>query len=107
MTLETRFSQNLSCDNPKCDVKLTWLEGDQDVDAAPDAFWRFLILAIPGGSEKWTFCSKYCLLEFMKTFETRKSPREIRAENEEKMRQAAEIERMSNEGGHDLPSGGS
>jgi hypothetical protein len=96
MTLQTKLNQNLKCDNPKCDVVFTWLEDPQNPEESiPEGFWRFLILAVPRSEEKWTFCSKYCLLDFMKTFEPRKSPKEIREENEEKMKQAAKIEALA------------
>src|SRR5271169_4462887 len=98
----------IKCDCPGCEVSFTWAEEDATKENfnLPDGAYKFLILAIPFGKAKWTFCSKFCLLEFLKTLVPVKSPREQlaeveakRKEIEEKEKQAAEVERMANEGG--------
>jgi hypothetical protein len=97
-------SVTIKCDLPGCDQIYTWIESEvaQDGSKLPPGAYRFLILALPFSKEKWTFCSKYCLLEFMKSYVPMKSPKEQadaveekRKEIEEKEKRAAEVERMA------------
>jgi hypothetical protein len=71
-------SVTIKCDLPGCDEKHTWIESEvaQDGSKLPAGAYRFLILAVPFGKEKWTFCSKYCLLEFLKSYVPMRSPYE-------------------------------
>jgi hypothetical protein len=87
----------LRCDHPTCGVKFTWVEEEvaKDADKLPDGAYRFLILA-PLVGDKKTFCSKYCLLDAMKTYVPPQSPREMRVEKEEKDLIAAKVEAAAN-----------
>ena len=86
----------LNCDNPDCKTSFEWIEEDAAKEgfALPDGAYRFVILAIPLGKEKWTFCSKYCLLEFMKGWVPRKSPKEQLADVEAKRKEIEEKEKQ-------------
>lgn len=101
----------MKCDNPACQVEFTWKEiTEQEAQRGktpdiPDGAYRFLIFSIPFGQEKFIFCSKYCLLEYLKTFVPRKSPAEQLEDVElqrlavaEKEKQAAKIESLVEDG---------
>lgn len=74
----------IKCDGPDCPISYNWKQEEvgEDAEKLPDPVFRFLILA--GFTHgKWVFCSKYCLLQWMKHYEAPKSPREIRVIEEE------------------------
>jgi hypothetical protein len=74
----------IKCDGPDCPISYNWKQEDvgENADKLPDPVFRFLILA--GFVEnKHVFCSKYCLLQWLKTYEAPKSPREKRVAEEE------------------------
>ena len=67
------------CENPDCGVSFKWIEEEiaKDPDNLPDGCFRFIIFA-PFIGSKHTFCSKYCLLEWLKSYVAPQSPREQR-----------------------------
>ena len=89
----------LRCDQPGCAVTLRWVQQEvQDKpEALPDGAWRLLTLATFDGAVRG-FCSKYCLLEYLRGFVPLKSPREL-AEIALTEKAVAETA-MTNEGGN-------
>lgn len=85
LTEEVKTKVNIKCDGPGCEISYWWVneEVGKDADKLHSSVYRFLILGeFMGG--KWLFCSKYCLLQWLKKYNTfPKSPKEIREEEGE------------------------
>jgi hypothetical protein len=95
-----RTTISIKCDAADCPVDFKWtLNSDGADPELPDGAYRFIIFAgFIGG--KWTFCSKYCLLHWLKTYKIPKSPRELREEAEE----AAKLQKEKDEAAEKLLS---
>lgn len=78
MGTEQRNEVIVRCDQPGCAVVLRWIQQEVQAkpEALPDAAWRLLTFATFDGTVKG-FCSKYCLLEHLRSFQPLKSPREL------------------------------
>lgn len=88
MGTNKRETVEITCDREGCSTKIIWVQQEVQANpnALPDSAWRLLTFATFDGQVKG-FCSKYCLLTHLKTFEPLKSPRE-QAEQAEIEKQA-------------------
>jgi hypothetical protein len=84
LTEEVKTKVEIKCDGPDCPISYNWIneEVGKDAEKLPDPVYRFLILA-EFMDRKWIFCSKYCMLQWLKKYEAPKSPREKRVAEEE------------------------
>ena len=77
LDIQTTTKRTMRCDNPKCDMEITWIEEEvqKNEDAVPRDFYRFLFVGRsyvnperqkddPG---KYTFCSGYCLTKWLES----------------------------------------
>lgn len=78
MPVEQRNTVTFKCDNPGCSTTIMWVQQEvqQKPEALPDAAWRVVNVSLFDGSVRG-FCSKYCVLEYFRTYVPLKSPREI------------------------------
>jgi hypothetical protein len=100
---KTTTTITIGCDNPDCKETHTWIQEDigEDTEKLPDGAFRFLILAEFIG-QKWMFCSKFCMLQWLKNYKAPKSPKEIREAEEAEKKKIEDVERMVGEGGKDV-----
>ena len=78
MGTEQRNEIVVRCDFSGCSTTLRWIQQEVQAkpDALPDAAWRLLTFATFDGAVKG-FCSKVCLLSYLREFVPLKSPREL------------------------------
>jgi hypothetical protein len=78
-TIKTEIVVN--CDNKACTTEIRWNqeEAQRDMKTVPEAAFRILILEL-SNSAKAVFCSKACLLAWLRDFVPLKSPKVLEEE---------------------------
>ena len=93
MGTEQRNEIVVRCDFSGCSTTLRWIQQEVQAkpDALPDAAWRLLTFATFDGAVRG-FCSKVCLLSYLREFVPLKSPRELAEIAETEKAEKAHVE---------------
>jgi hypothetical protein len=99
MGVEQITQVKFTCGSKSCGVGISWVQQEvqSNPNALPDAAWRIISFSTFDGKVEG-FCSKACLLNFLRDYVPLKSPREIAAIAQAE-KEAAEAA-MANEGGN-------
>lgn len=104
MGTEQTTTIKVKCDYKGCSTTIIWIQQEVQTnpDSLPDAAWRLLSFGTFDG-KVYGFCSKTCLLNFLRDFVPLKSPRE-QAAIAATEKQAAEMESEGGSGVIGIPA---